>query len=103
MIGRFKCVGLPVRPAPAHDDQRGRRGGRAGETILVCAGTFDYLYKPKELEGIAHAAGAQVSGSGITLTAALTRSHASGTQVAGGLPTPGAPNQYYRKGTSAKD
>jgi hypothetical protein len=44
----------------------------------------------------AHAAGAQVSGSGITLTAALTREHSSGTQVAGNVPTPGAPNQYYR-------
>jgi hypothetical protein len=43
----------------------------------------------------AHAAGAQVSGTGITLTAALTRAHASGAQVADNLPTPGAPNHYY--------
>jgi hypothetical protein len=46
----------------------------------------------------AHAAGAQVSGSGITLTTALTRTHSSGTQVSDNLPTPGAPNRYYRKG-----
>jgi len=41
--------------------------------------------------------GAQVSGTGITLTAALTGAHASGAQVACSLPTPGAPNQYYRR------
>ena len=44
----------------------------------------------------AHAAGAQVSGTGITLTAALTKAHASGAQVGVSLPTPGAPNQYQR-------
>jgi hypothetical protein len=43
----------------------------------------------------AHAAGAQIFGSGISLTSALTRSHASGTQVVSKLPTPGSPNQYY--------
>jgi len=46
---------------------------------------------------IAHAQGVQVSGSGITLTTALTRVHDSGTQVASNVPTPGAPNQYYRR------
>ncbi len=43
-----------------------------------------------------HAAGADVSGSGITLTTALTRPHAGGAPVGGNLPTPGAPNRYYR-------
>ncbi|HEY7423790.1 MAG TPA: arabinofuranosidase catalytic domain-containing protein [Gemmataceae bacterium] len=62
-------------------------GGRGGARITVAAPlTF------------AHAAGAQISGSGITLTAALTKAHAGGAQVAASLPTPGAPNQYYRKG-----
>lgn len=42
----------------------------------------------------AHAAGAQVSGTGITLTTALTHTHASGAQVADNLPTPGTPNRY---------
>jgi hypothetical protein len=58
-------------------------GGRGGATITVAPLT------------LAHAAGAQVSGSGITLTAALTQAHASGAQVASSAPTPGAPNQYY--------
>ena len=44
----------------------------------------------------AHAAGAQVSGSGITLTAALTQAHASGAQIVSDVPTPGAPNRYFR-------
>ena len=61
-------------------------GGRGGATIAVAPLT------------LAHAAGAQVSGGGITLTAALTQAHASGAQVASGVPTPGAPNQYYRSG-----
>jgi hypothetical protein len=61
-------------------------GGRGGARITVTAPLTS-----------AHAAGAQVSGTGITLTAALTRAHASGVQVASNLPTPGAPNQYFRK------
>jgi Alpha-L-arabinofuranosidase B, catalytic len=67
----------------------GRRGGRGGApvaaTITVAA--------PLRL---AHAAGAEVSGTGITLTAALARAHASGAQVATSAPTPGAPNKYVR-------
>jgi len=45
----------------------------------------------------AHPAGAQVSGTGLTLTAALTRAHESGVQVADNVPTPGAPNRYHRR------
>jgi hypothetical protein len=41
-----------------------------------------------------HAAGAQISGSGITLTTPLTRTHTNGAQVSDSIPTPGAPNQY---------
>jgi non-reducing end alpha-L-arabinofuranosidase len=43
-----------------------------------------------------HAAGAQISGSGISFTAPLTRPHANGAQISDHLPTPGAPNQYQR-------
>jgi len=66
----------------------GGRGGRGsgGAAITVAA--------PLTL---AHAAGAQVSGTGITLTAALNRAHDGGAQVASSVPTPGAPNQYYRR------
>ena len=46
---------------------------------------------------IAHAAGTQVSGSGITFVAPLTKAHENGAQIASFLPTPGAPNQYIRK------
>lgn len=65
----------------------GFRGGRpgAGATITVAAPLKS-----------AHAAGVQVSGSGITLTTGLKRAHASGASVTNNVPTPGAPNQYYR-------
>jgi hypothetical protein len=43
-----------------------------------------------------HAAGAQVSGTGITLTAPLAQAHAIGAQIANDVPTPGAPNRYHR-------
>jgi hypothetical protein len=45
----------------------------------------------------AHTTGAQVSGSGITLTTPLTRDHDSGVPVADNIPTPGRPNQYILK------
>ncbi len=61
-------------------------GGRGGGTITVAPLT------------LAHAAGAEVTGTGITLTGTLTKAHASGAQVASGLPTPGGPNQYSRRG-----
>jgi hypothetical protein len=47
---------------------------------------------------VAHAAGAQVSGTGITLTAPLSREHAGDAQVTGDISTPGARNEYSRKG-----
>ncbi len=43
---------------------------------------------------LAHSPGAQVSGTGIALTAALTKPHANGVPVTDNLPTPGAPNRY---------
>ena len=43
---------------------------------------------------LAHAVGAEVAGSGITLGSALTRGHAGMAQVAGSASTPGAPNHY---------
>jgi hypothetical protein len=66
---------------------RGGRGGGpgAGATITVAAPLKS-----------AHAADAQVSGTGITLAAALTQAHPSGALVASDVPTPGAPNKYYR-------
>ncbi|HEY3707232.1 MAG TPA: arabinofuranosidase catalytic domain-containing protein [Terracidiphilus sp.] len=44
-----------------------------------------------------HAAGVQVSGSGITLATALGRGHGRGAEVFDNAPTPGAPNQYHKK------
>jgi hypothetical protein len=44
----------------------------------------------------AHAAGVQISGSGLSLASGLTHAHAAGAQVSNDVPTPGAPNQYHR-------
>jgi hypothetical protein len=64
------------------------RGGRGG-TITVGAPL-----------GMGHAEGAEVSGTGITLTTALTRAHESGAPLAASVSTPGAPNKYFRSGGS---
>ena len=61
-------------------------GGRGGPASITVATPLKN----------AHAVEAHVSGTGITVTAALTRAHDRGTPVAGNLPTPGAPNQYVR-------
>jgi hypothetical protein len=58
-------------------------GGRGGATITVSRALTH-----------AHAAGAQVAGTGITLRTALSRAHTVGAQVASGAPTPGGPNRY---------
>jgi hypothetical protein len=42
-----------------------------------------------------YAVGALVSGTGIGLTTALSKTHADGAQVTDNVPTPGAPNRYY--------
>jgi len=65
---------------------RGGRGGPGGGTITVGAPLKS-----------AHAAGAQVSGTGITLSTGLTKAHASGATVADNVPTPGGPNKYSRR------
>jgi len=44
----------------------------------------------------AHAAGVEVTGTGISLTSALTRPHPDGAPVTNAVPTPGGPNQYQR-------
>ena len=44
----------------------------------------------------AHDTGAQVAGTGITLTAPLAHEHAADAPVTGSLSTPGAPNHYDR-------
>jgi len=64
----------------------GGPGGGATSTVTVAA--------PLRF---VHAAGAQVSGTGITVTGALSRAHENGAPVADNAPTPGAPNRYHRR------
>ncbi|MFZ0961388.1 MAG: arabinofuranosidase catalytic domain-containing protein [Terriglobia bacterium] len=84
-------------------------GFRDGQTITIDNGAnsetavvasvrmfFDAAITVSAPLASAHAAGAQVSGTGITLTAPLTRAHAGAAPVTDNLPTPGAPNRYFR-------
>jgi len=64
----------------------GRGGPPPGITVTVTAPLKS-----------AHAVGVQVSGTGISLTKALTMAHATGASVGSSVPTPGAANQYVRK------
>ena len=69
------------------------RGGRPGPGGAPARSATITVAAPLTM---AHAASAQVSGSGITLLAPLARAHDRGAPVAGSVPTPGAPNQYQR-------
>ncbi|MEO6215874.1 MAG: arabinofuranosidase catalytic domain-containing protein [Sphingomonas sp.] len=59
------------------------QGGRGSARITVA-----------EPLGRPHAAGTQISGSGITVSAPLTRAYAAGAPITAELPTPGAANLY---------
>ena len=65
---------------------RGGQNGQNGPSITINAPLT-----------MAHAVGAQVSGTGITFTTPLTKAHNNGAQITNYLPTPGAPNQYTSK------
>jgi hypothetical protein len=67
----------------------GRRGGGGPATTSSIITSTPLKY--------AHAVDAQVSGTGITLSAPLSKAYNSGAQVASSMPTPGAPNQYVKK------
>jgi hypothetical protein len=75
----------------------GARGGRGGGFGGGRGGAGVTSITVAEPLKMAHAVNSQVSGSGITLTAALTKAHESGSQVAANVPTPGAPNQYAKR------
>ncbi len=70
--------------------------GAASETATVLAvagGPTSRIILSKPMTS-AHAAGAAVTGTGITLSGGLTKAHASGAQILTNPPTPGAPNRY---------
>jgi hypothetical protein len=104
VVGSATSAGATVIPVLSMD------GFSPGETITIDSGTNLETAVVAATFGrrgpatitvaaplkLAHAAGAQVSGTGITLVAALAQNHAPGAQIAGSVPTPGAPNRYYR-------
>jgi hypothetical protein len=71
----------------------GGRGGRGGFGRGIAGNASITVSAPLKQ---AHAADAPISGTGITLATALTKAHAKGAQVAGGEPTPGGPNQFFK-------
>ena len=71
-------------------------GGSEQETAVVAAGARRgaptvMVESPLKL---AHPAGTQVAGTGITLSSPLARAHAGGSLVTDNSPTPGAVNRY---------
>jgi hypothetical protein len=85
-------------------------GFRDGETITIGSGTDqetasivsvhpwgDTLITLSKPLTHAHDKDTAVYGSGITLSAPLASKHAVGSPVSDNLPTPGAPNRYYKK------
>ena len=64
--------------------------GRPGGAIYIPTNSITVSAPLKK----GHPLNAQISGSGITLASALTKTHDNGAQLASKLPTPGEPNQY---------
>ena len=83
-------------PAAAAAGGTNRSAGRFPDGADTDSNCDDFLLQSASTLSAAAPAGAQVSGSGITLTAPLAKAHAGGAQVASSVPTPGAPNQYER-------
>jgi hypothetical protein len=104
-VGTATNIGATVIPVA------GAAGFTAGQTITIDAGANQETAVIGATAGggrggnatitvtaplrLAHPVGAQVSGSGISLTGPLTKAHSTGVPVSGGVPTPGAPNQYF--------
>jgi hypothetical protein len=73
--------------------------GTNAETVVIASikrGFTSTITSATPLK-FAHLAGAQVSGSGITLVAPLSSAHAGGSKVTDYVPTPGAANRYTAK------
>jgi hypothetical protein len=72
-------------------------GDDTDTAVIASANRFGGILTVSAPLAHAHAAGAQVSGSGITLTSALSHGHPSSAPVAGSAATPGEPNAYFKK------
>jgi non-reducing end alpha-L-arabinofuranosidase len=103
-VGTATDVGATVIPVAS------AIGFREGQTITIDSGTNSETAVVASVRRFgaatitvsaplthSHAAGAQVSGTGITLTNALMRAHGAGAHVTDNVPTPGAPNRYFRR------
>ena len=110
-VGTATAAGATVLPVASAN--AGAAGFAVGQTITIDNGANAETAVVVSLGGVgrggaaptatvtveaplkfAHAVGALVSGTGITLTTALTKAHAAGTRVTTAIATPGAPNKY---------
>lgn len=85
MIGREKSVIAGVTMPRRRFGPGGPGEGQQGSSLTLAI-PLKHAYEQ----------GVEISGSGITLAKALTKTHDSGALVIDGVPTPGAPNQYTR-------
>jgi hypothetical protein len=89
---------IPVANAAGFSEGQTISIGAAGDSETAVIASIDRFPAPVLIVAAplahAHAADAQVSGTGITLKAGLSRAHSGGTQVTDNVPTPGAPNRY---------
>jgi hypothetical protein len=104
-----------VKPGSTAIPVSGVEGFNAGQTITIDGGTksetatITSTFAARRRPGspvvadtikissplkFAHGTNVLVAGTGITLSAPLTRSHEKGDQVAGAIPTPGEANKY---------
>jgi len=72
-------------------------GSNTESATVVSANRFAATITVEKPLTLSHAMGVPVAGTGITLTQALTRAHASTAQVSGGAASPGAANLAYRR------
>ena len=73
------------------------RGSESESAVIAFVTRWDGTITVAVPLAYPHAAGTEISGTGITLTAPLTREHSSEAPVTGNIATPGAPNQYSRR------
>jgi len=71
-------------------------GADADTAVVAFITPWDRTITVTKALAHAHAAGAEVSGTGITLSAPLGRAHAREAQITGSVSTPGAANRYQR-------
>jgi len=96
LVGSGASMEKAVVAAVSATRRRGGMGGMGFGGNATATAVPDTLVLTAPLK-LAYSAGAQVSGTGITLGAPLKKDHVSGSQLANFVPTPGMPNRYAKR------